>query len=88
MLFLLVFSPELAEERMGKGAGQKVIYFQQLVFTWVYLGFDKVLDILTNVGYFQVLWRVIWRACARALPFCKGYGRAKMALDGIISIGS
>ncbi|CAL8173372.1 unnamed protein product [Prunus armeniaca] len=31
LLFLLVFPPKLVEERMGKGAGQKVIYFQQPV---------------------------------------------------------
>ena len=26
------------------------------MFKWVCLGFDKVLDISTNVGYFQVFW--------------------------------
>ena len=66
-LFLLVFSPKLEEERMGKGAGQKVIPSAH-GFAWFWwFGFDlvlrKVLDISTMLGWAGLLVFYFPAAC-------------------------
>ena len=43
------------------------------MFTWVCLGFDKVLDILIDVGYFQVVWAMAIGCFSKMFgPFHKG----------------
>ncbi|PQQ00746.1 hypothetical protein Pyn_06193 [Prunus yedoensis var. nudiflora] len=69
-LFLLVFSPKLEEERMGKGAGQKVIPSAH-GFAWFWrFGFDlvlrKVLDISTMLGWAGLLVFYFPAACGFA----------------------
>ena len=45
------------------------------MFTWVCLGFNKVLDILTDVGYFQVLWAMAIGCFSKMFgPFLKVMG--------------
>ncbi|CAL2234491.1 unnamed protein product [Prunus armeniaca] len=39
-----------------------------------------------KIRIFRLAWRVICHVCARALPFYKGYGGAKMALDRRMSL--
>ena len=45
------------------------------MLTWVCHGFDKVLDILIDVGYFQVLWAMAIGCFSKMFgPFLKVMG--------------